>query len=246
MAQAHTYANAPGPTGSFLRSASGQIAIDVGCGPGNLLAALAQRARISVGVDISDVSVRLARSVAEASADRVRVVQGNALGLPFRSACADIVVATGCLHHTGDAWAAFREVTRLLRPGGRGIVTVYRRSSYYHALYRTAARLPRWADGRPGFDRVVNRGLLMPAFWLYFWVGRLVTHRRVRPPSYGEARNYFADQLLNPVVTFHTEADVRGWAETAGVVVEQLSTSHAGALLNATIARPVGSGSTAG
>jgi SAM-dependent methyltransferase len=226
------YASHPGPLGRFLRTVSGGVALDIGCGPGNLLPALAARAGQAAGVEISDESARLARDRARTAG---AVIQGDALRLPLREGCADVAIATGSLHHTGDAAAGFRELCRVLRPGGRAFVAVYRRGSYYGALYRTAGGLARRSRHHPLADLIVNRLVLLPAFWAYFVAGRLAAHRRLRLPSAREVRNYFADQLLNPVVSFHAEAEVRAWAAGEGVDVEEVATTHAGALLNVTL-----------
>lgn len=63
-------------------------------------------------------------------------------------------------------------------------------------------------------------------------------HRKVALPSYRQLVNYFADQLLNPVVSFHTEAEVRGWCASTGMRVERVTISHAGALLSIALRKP--------
>lgn len=222
--------------GRFLSGVSGGVALDIGCGPGNILPALASRVDYAVGIDASAVSARLARQRCESLP--AGVVLGDALHLPMRDASADVVLASGSLHHTGDARAGFRELARVLAPAGRAYVSLYRAGSYYAMLYGSVGRLARSSARSRVADRLVNRAILLPLFALYFWGGRAVVHRRARPPKYDHMVNYFADQLLNPVVSFHGEEEVRGWAAEAGLEVEHLSVSHAGALLNTALRRP--------
>jgi SAM-dependent methyltransferase len=186
-------------------------------------------------VDISAVSLRLA---IERAAGRAEVVQADARQLPFPDDVADIVLATGSLHHTGDAAAAFVELTRVLRPGGLAFVAVYSRGGYYRQLYGTVGRVARSCQRHRVTETVVNRCLILPAFGLYFIAGRTLTQRRLTMPSRRQLRNYFADQLLNPVVTFHTADELRTWAAGGGLDVVSESESHAGALLQMVVAKP--------
>jgi SAM-dependent methyltransferase len=88
--------------------------IDIGSGPGDLLAELrarAPRARL-VGVEPSDAM----RTIA---AERgVVTVDGRAEALPFADGTADLVLSTLSSHHWDDVAAAFTEIRRVLRSGG--------------------------------------------------------------------------------------------------------------------------------
>jgi SAM-dependent methyltransferase len=152
----------------------------------------------------------------------------------------DVVLASGSLHHTGDARRGFLELERVLAPGGIAYISLYRAESYYERAYRTVGALARVSARRRIADAVVNRWVLLPLFALYFWLGRAIVHRKVALPSYRHLVNYFADQFLNPVVSFHSEAEVHSWADELGMEVVSLSVSHAGALLNVAFCkRPV-------
>jgi SAM-dependent methyltransferase len=165
----------------------------------------------------------------------VNVVLGDALRLPILDASIDVVLASGSLHHTGDARKGIFEVERVLAPGGVAYISLYRSNSYYDWVYRTIGAVARVSARSSIADALVNRLMLLPLFALYFWGGRAAVHRKAALPSYRHLVNYFADQLLNPVVSFHTEAGVRSWANEAGMEVVSLSASHAGALLNLTV-----------
>lgn len=216
--------------GRFLASVSGGVALDVGCGPGHLLPLLTSRAARTIGVDASEVSLRMARSRCTDAA--VRVLRADARALPAADASIHVVLASGCLHHTGDARAAFMELARVLVDGGSAFVSLYRAGSYYERLYRAVGPLARASARSRLGDLLVNKLLLLPPFALYFLGGRAITHRRISLPSYRHLANYFADQLLNPVVSFHSEAEVRRWAAAAGMEVVSVAVSHAGALLS--------------
>jgi SAM-dependent methyltransferase len=52
------------------------------------------------------------------------VVKGDITRLPFGHEQADLVLATDVIEHVDDDWAAIREITRVLKPGGAVLVAV--------------------------------------------------------------------------------------------------------------------------
>ncbi len=100
-----------------------QPALDVCCGTGDLVLALARRyprSRVT-GVDFSEEMLRLAVVKAERAglADSVELVRGDLLELPFPDdSFAATTVAFGVRNVT-DLPRAFAEMARVTRPGGR-------------------------------------------------------------------------------------------------------------------------------
>ncbi len=90
--------------------------LDIGCGTGNHTDIL-QRisgARVS-GVEPSAGMLDKARAKNSA----VDFQQGDAAHIPFDSASFDFAYMTDVIHHVPDIGAMFREITRVLRPGGK-------------------------------------------------------------------------------------------------------------------------------
>ncbi len=100
---------------------TGGSAIDVACGTGKLSVALADRVgpfgRV-VGVDLSARMIDRARAT---SGDIVQLEFGvaNALALPFEDASFDAATIAFGLRNLVDYEAGFRELARVVRPGGR-------------------------------------------------------------------------------------------------------------------------------
>lgn len=100
--------------------ASTDRALDVACGPGALLAALAPFVRYAVGVDLTAAMLEQARQTTRSAA--VGLVRAAAEHLPFRDGALSLAVTTFALHHFGDPPVVVREMARVVGPGGRVII----------------------------------------------------------------------------------------------------------------------------
>jgi len=98
--------------------------LDVACGPGIVVEALARAAGEVVGCDITPEMLDKARNrCAAAGLTNVGFVPGRAEALPFEDASFDAVVSRSAVHHFPDPAAALREMARVVKPGGR-VITV--------------------------------------------------------------------------------------------------------------------------
>jgi SAM-dependent methyltransferase len=100
----------------------GRRVLDVGCGSGPLSAALGDRGAIVTGFDSSAKMLELARHRLGPGADLHVADLTNPL--PFRDGAFDDVVASLVLHYLQDWAAPLAELRRVLRPGGRLIMSV--------------------------------------------------------------------------------------------------------------------------
>jgi SAM-dependent methyltransferase len=108
--------------------ASGQRIADVGCGLGGTLALLnhAYDAVELVGVNIDERQLERARANVtprEGSGNRVELLLGDACELPLATGSVDVVLSVECIFHFGSKERYFREVKRVLKPGGRLVVS---------------------------------------------------------------------------------------------------------------------------
>lgn len=109
----------------WLNLPVGGTALDVGCGPGNVTAALGRAVGpggLALGVDISEPM--LARAVSAEAGPNVGFLRADAQRLPFRDASVDAVVSVAMLHLIPDPAVALAEMVRVLRPGRRMAVMV--------------------------------------------------------------------------------------------------------------------------
>ncbi|MEX0985184.1 MAG: methyltransferase domain-containing protein [Actinomycetota bacterium] len=101
----------------------GEHVVDVGSGAGTdcLIAARAVGTEGSViGVDMTSAMVATARAAADlADITNVEFEEGYAEALPVADGWADVVISNGVINLVPDKDAAYREIARVLRAGGR-------------------------------------------------------------------------------------------------------------------------------
>ncbi|HLG95066.1 MAG TPA: methyltransferase domain-containing protein [Bryobacteraceae bacterium] len=102
--------------------------LEVAPGPGFLAIELARGGRLQVtGLDISKTFVQLARNNAAAAGVNVDFRHGNASRMPFPDEQFDLIVCRAAFKNFTDPEGALREMKRVLRPGGRGMIFDLRR-----------------------------------------------------------------------------------------------------------------------
>jgi SAM-dependent methyltransferase len=100
--------------------------LDIGCGSARLLAEQASQVRYVAGLDASEIQVQMARKrLAERiSAGTAEVVWGDAMALPWEDGRFSIISCLNCLKFVAGPPKALREMHRVLRRGGRLVVTI--------------------------------------------------------------------------------------------------------------------------
>lgn len=101
----------------------GEKVVDVGCGPGGIHAQLSRAGAQVTGIDASAGMVAEARAQAERDALNVDVRVGNAEQLPFPDAEFDAALCCHMLYHVPDIHAALTELRRVVRRGGRVLIS---------------------------------------------------------------------------------------------------------------------------
>jgi ubiquinone/menaquinone biosynthesis C-methylase UbiE len=94
--------------------------VDLGCGAGRDAIFLGRCGFRSVGVDVSEEALAVARERAREAGVAVDRRRGSVLDLPLADRCVDFATDRGCIHRISEAdrprYAA--EVARVLKPGG--------------------------------------------------------------------------------------------------------------------------------
>ena len=107
----------------FGRLRPGETVLDVGSGAGfdSLIAArqVGPSGR-GIGVDMTDAMLDKARTAAQAAGlENVEFRKGLAEELPLEDASVDVAISNGVINLCPDKAAVYREIFRVLKPGGR-------------------------------------------------------------------------------------------------------------------------------
>ena len=131
----------------------GERVLDVACGTGNA-ALLAARAGAAVtGVDLARRLVEAARQRATAERLDVDFHVGDAQALPFGDGSFDVALSVFGIIFASDPKRAFSEVVRVLRPGGRALITAWTPDGAIAAMSGDFARAVAEATNTPPSER---------------------------------------------------------------------------------------------
>jgi SAM-dependent methyltransferase len=196
------------PLVDFIESLDSQsLVLDVGCGPGRVLGFLARRGLRCIGLDRSRVSLALA-----VQRYRRPGAVGDNLRLPFADAAADVVISDGVIHHTENPRVAFTENFRVLKPGGRMYLAVYKPSGRYPLLYKFPGA---WI--RAGLRHGWSKPFVVLFFRVPYFLVHLVRSKGAR--TWAAARNLFYDYFVTPQVAFLPRETVEHWCAAQGARV---------------------------
>jgi ubiquinone biosynthesis O-methyltransferase len=129
---------------------SGRRVLDVGCGDGEFAVELTKRHAIVVGIDASSEMIDAAKGRSKLQKTDAAFQVATAEHLPFSAEQFDVVTAITILCFVDDAASIFREMARVLRPGGRLVIGELGKWSTWAAGRRLRAFLgsPLWRRGR--------------------------------------------------------------------------------------------------
>ncbi|QOY90393.1 class I SAM-dependent methyltransferase [Paludibaculum fermentans] len=132
----------------------GERVLDLGCGRGAVLVAVARRLTTGrvTGVDIwstkdqsgNSKDVTLRNASLEGVSDRVQIETGDMRNLPFPDATFDLVVSSLAIHNIrsdADRRRAIAEGYRVIKPGGRMVIADIRATRTYADALRNLGAL---------------------------------------------------------------------------------------------------------
>ncbi len=111
----------------YSRPAAGEVCVDLGSGRGTdalrLAEAVGEKGFV-YGLDLSEGMLEKARRTAEKlGARNVQFLQAELESLPLEAGSVDLVTSNCTINHAADKQRVWNEIFRILRPGGRFVVS---------------------------------------------------------------------------------------------------------------------------
>jgi demethylmenaquinone methyltransferase/2-methoxy-6-polyprenyl-1,4-benzoquinol methylase len=118
----------------------GGLALDVGTGTGRIAQELARKGARAIAVDFTPGMMLQGRAEGVGRSEPVYFAGADALNLPFPDATFSCITTGFMMRNVVDIEAAFREMRRVLEPGGRLVCLEVGRprwaiSRFFHAIY---------------------------------------------------------------------------------------------------------------
>lgn len=187
----------------------GKSVLEIGCGRGGFALWLASQpfapAKLAA-VDYSQEAVN--QALAEASnhqtATELSFAQGDIMAIAFPDAAFDTVISCETIEHVPDPFKAVSELVRVLKPGGRLLLTT---PNYFNLF--GVWRMYRWMVGRPYTEvgQPINQFVMLPQTlaWVrkagveveHFGSAEFLIPRWKRPPAH-----LYPPSALRPVARY--------------------------------------------
>lgn len=151
---------------------------EICCGQGEALAMFSEIYQLGYGVDISTKMLELAST--RLDQNKTCLLQGDATSIPLKDGCVDTVFMLGGIHHVNNREKLFKEISRILIPGGTFIwrepvsdFLLWR--SIRNVIYRLSPALDfdtesplRYMETKPFLDKA---GLELTCWQTYGFIG---------------------------------------------------------------------------
>jgi len=180
--------------------------IDVGTGTGQLSGFLSLRRKCVWGIDFSDSSLKKARALKQKlnlntwhlkKVDILDSKQIEDISLKF-----DYVLCLGVLHHTGDAYKGFKNILKLIKPGGYIVIGLYNRFGRIPLKIRIMMA-----------KTIFKNNNSIKDWFISMQIGEIEDKER--------ARGWWNDQYKHPHETSHTIGEVLRWFKKNNILYYQ-------------------------
>ena len=200
-------------TGFKLSELVGQRVLDAGCGGGRYCKVAAEAGALVTGADHSSAVEKATKLCGHL--DSVRLVQADLKRLPFEPESFDLAFSIGVMHHDTETRAVFDAVSKMVRPGGRMAVWLYRRNTWPQEVLNSflRRRTTRWAPEK------LEPWCRFGAFWGGIPLLKQTLSKVVNFSTHPIWENRVCDNFdwYAPEFQYHHSTDeLAGWFEAAG------------------------------
>jgi ubiquinone/menaquinone biosynthesis C-methylase UbiE len=176
---------------ALARRIAGEIApgshvLEIAPGPGYFAVELARLGDYNVtGLDISHTFVEIARRNAADAQANVDFRQGNASSMPFEDDEFDFLICRAAFKNFAEPVAALREMHRVLKPNGRGLIIDLRRDTPMSSIRQAVSQMGLGPVNR-AITRFIFRFMLLKRAYTKAQFAALVAQTAFRDVVYRE------------------------------------------------------------
>ena len=201
----------------------GKRLLEIGCGMGYDSLEFIRRGVRVTAVDLSPKAVEFCKrhfEVVGADAEEVKV--DNALSLSFPDNSFDAVWSNGVLHASGDTPAAINEVYRVLKPGGRAIIShFYRKPSWMYLLKHAGRANIEYDDEDPPVNEFYTEAEIEKMFGKFRIIETYREHHRALPVARSGFKAVLYRYIFRPLYNLLPAAVAKKFAYKYSVVAEK-------------------------
>jgi len=188
--------------------------LEIGCGLGYDSLEFLKRGVKVTATDLTPTAVDLAAkhfAMEGFSPEDVRVE--NVLALTFENNTFDAIWANGVLHHTGNTNKALEEIRRVLKPGGRAIIShFYRKPSWMYWISRFGRENIEYKDEDPPVTEFLTETQILEMFQGFIIEEAVQDHYRALPIARTGLKAILYMRLFRPLYNLLPENVARQFA----------------------------------
>ncbi|MEX1232140.1 MAG: class I SAM-dependent methyltransferase [Planctomycetaceae bacterium] len=200
-------------TGFSLAEFAGKLVLDAGCGGGRYSKILGEAGAHVIGADHTtavDKAATLCHGLSNVS-----FVQADLKKLPFPPASFDYVFSIGVMHHDVDTRAVFDAVAKMVKPGGKLSVWLYRQNQFWQEWLNSAIRRRTMRMSAEKLERWCRLGAFLGGVPLVKQTANKIVNFSNHPNWENrvcDTFDWFAPQYQH----HHTVEELSGWFRDAG------------------------------
>jgi ubiquinone/menaquinone biosynthesis C-methylase UbiE len=175
--------------------------LEIGCGMGFDSVEFMRRGVKVTATDLTPTAVMLAKQHFEVEdLEPVDVRVENVRDLSFPDQCFDAVWARGVLHATGDTREALAEIHRVLKPGGRAIIShFYRRPSWMYWISLFGRENIEFKEEDPPVNDFLTEKEVLDMFQEFHVVETAREHYRALPVARNGLKAFLYSWIFRPI-----------------------------------------------